>query len=456
MKQPTRNVLIRYCMGDFARAIFNGLITSYLIYVYIPKENSTMPELLLKASLTFAVLRGIGAIVDAFIDLFIASWSDHLKNKHGRRIPFLRAAVFPWVISSALLVLVPFNYPHWFNTLWLGFWMSVYFLSSSFYLVPYGALASEIVTDTKQRMSFYTLSTFFFVIGSAFIYITPLFQNIMMGAGLPELQAWQVTFAAFSILAGIFALVPAFGFNETAYVRAKPSYTPLIASFRRTFKYRNYTILALAYMLMWVAFQFFNTSLLYYITMLIKEPETFATIVMGIAMVIGVASYPLVNKGVERFSKKTMLVFACAMYVLIYGSIVNYQFMVGLLGGKVFSILIGVFIGFPISITNIVPSAAFADLAQVDEIKTGENRAAMFMTARSFIHQLSQSIVVVLIPTILSIGSTNQKATVAGVQVTIVIAAIAITLALVVYCFYEDRSTTLLIDDYNRLKQEED
>ncbi len=404
--------------------------------------------------MTFAILRGIGAVVDAFVDLLIASWSDHLNSKHGRRIPFLRASVFPWVASSAMLLLVPFNSPHWINTLWLGFWLTVYFLSSSFYLVPYGALASEIVSDTKARMSFYTLSTFFFVLGSAFIYLTPVFQNLLRATGLLELQAWQLTFVVFSLIAGCFAIVPAFTFNEVDFVHSKPSYTPLIESFKQTFKYRNYTILAIAYMLMWIAFQFFNTSLLYYITMLIGEPETFGTVVMGIAMVIGVLSYPLVNKGVARFSKKAMLVFACAVYVLIYGSIVNYPIMVSLLGGKVYSILIGLFIGFPISITNIVPSAAFADLAQVDEIKTGENRAAMFMTARSFIHQLSQSLVVILIPTILSIGSTNQKATVFGVELTIIIATAAIALAMIVYCFYEDKSTTAQIDAYNAQQKE--
>jgi len=453
MKSRNTKALITYCMGDFAKAIFNGLITTYLMYIYIPTSDSSIPVLLINAALTFSILRGIGAIMDAVIDLYIASKSDNLSHPLGRRIPFMRKAVIPWVLSCALIALVPIQSQHFVNTIWLAVMMFTYFISSSFYLVPYGALATEIVTDTKERVSFFTLSTFFFVLGSAVIYLTPVLKSYILGMGFSELEAWRIAFVSFSILAGICAFIPAFKFKEKDFVEHKPSYTPLIESFKKTFKYRNYTILSLGYLLMWVAFQFFNTSLLYYITMLIGQPDSFSVIVMGIAMIVGVFSYPLVNVLARKVGKKALLLFACAVYVLLYFAIYQHSFIVGLIGGQTFSILIGLVIGFPISITNIIPAAAFADLSQYDEIVTGENNAAMFMTARSFVQQLSQSIVLMVIPTVISLNSLDQKATMEGVEMTALIATIAIALALVIYTFYDDKETTKFIDEYNEGKK---
>lgn len=449
-KTIKRKGILRYCFGEFSRAIFNGLTVTYLMYIYIPSENSSIPVLLTNAALAFAVIRGIGAIVDAFIDLWIANYSDRLNSRLGRRIPLMRVAVFPWAISCALMAFVPMSEPHWINTVWLGIVMTLYFIFSSLYAVPYNALASEIVSDTEGRVKFFTLNTFFFVLGSAFIYVTPLIKGQLLSAGMSELQAWRLTFVCFSLMALVFAAIPAFFFDEKKHVNSKPSYVPLIESFKATFKYRNYTILSLGFLLMWVAFAFFNASLMYYITMLIGEAESFSTVVMGIAMIVGVLSYPLVNYGAQKFGKKKLLVGACIAYIIIYFAIYNYEAVVGVLGGSLFSVLIGICIGFPISITNIIPSAAFADLTQVDEIKTGVNRAGMFVAAKSFIQQLSQSLVVIVIPTVISLQSTTQKATVYGVRMTALIATCAIICACVVYLFYDDKQTTRIIDDYNK------
>ena len=75
----------------------------------------------------------------------------------------------------------------------------------------------------------------------------------------------------------------------------------------------------------------------------------------------------------------------------ITSSMVNFVLSLG-------ALLIGVLIGFPISITNIIPVAAFADLAQFDSIQTGQNRQAMFVASRNLLQQLSQAVVLVIVP----------------------------------------------------------
>jgi len=227
-----------------------------------------------------------------------------------------------------------------------------------------------------------------------------------------------------------------------------------LESFRAAFRYRNFTILSLAYLLMWVAFSFFNASLMYYVTMLLGQSESFSVVVMAIAIVVGIASYPLVNGLTRSFGKKPLILGACAAYIVIYTGIFFHQALLPIVGGQGFGILIGLLIGFPISITNILPLAAFADMAQYDTIKSGENRAGMFVAARNFTMQLSQSIVLLTVPGVIAFNSMNGKATTSGVQLTAIFAAVSIALALVLYCFYDDKSVTKTIDEYNLTKEE--
>jgi GPH family glycoside/pentoside/hexuronide:cation symporter len=449
LRSKKNRAFFRFCMGDFARAVFNGLITSYLMYIYVPIEGSSIPVLLVYAAITFAVLRGIGAVVDAFIDLWIASLSDRSKNPAGRRTPLMRWALVPWVVSGVLIAFVPVSSPSWINTVWLGLVMVIYFASSSFYLVSFNALSGELVKDPTQRVKVFTIETFFFVLGSAVVSLTPTLKNVFMGLGFSELEGWRFSFLLLAVVGGVFAFIPAFTFKEKEFVDFKPSYTPLLTSFKRTFKYKNYVILSLGYIFMWVAFQFFNTALLYYVTVLLGQSESFSTVLLIVAIIVGVASYPLVNVLAKKVGKKALLVFACSVYVLVYLAIYLHGVITPLIGGMAFALLIGLLIGFPISITNIIPSAAFADIAEVDEIKTGENNMAMFMTARSFVQQLGQSVVLIVVPGVISLGSSEGKATLAGVEDTALIATIAIAVALVFYLFYEEKSTLNYIRDHN-------
>ena len=120
-----------------------------------------------------------------------------------------------------------------------------------------------------------------------------------------------------------------------------------------------------------------------------------------------------------------------------------------MLGTKATGILIGVLIGFPISITNIIPVAAFADLAQYDTVKTGKNRQAMFVASRNLLQQLSQAVVLFIVPIAITGSVSGGTANYKGVRSTALIAAGFIAAALICYAFYRDKMITGAIDAYN-------
>lgn len=206
---------------------------------------------------------------------------------------------------------------------------------------------------------------------------------------------------------------------------------------------------------MWIAFTFFNTSQVYYITNLLALEDLWVTIVTVISIAVGVATYPLVNLLAGKIGKKPLLLGACTTYVLLYFAIYNYKLVVSLIGGPAFAIVIGLVIAFPIAITNIIPASMFADLAQYDTILTGENRAGMFFAARNFANKLCQSIVVIICSLLLGKGMDGTgSATARGVQLTALVATVFVLAAFIIYTFYDDRAIVAAIEGDNRKKEQ--
>ena len=128
-KQLTGRSMFLFCLGDFSRAIFNGLTATYLMYIFIPQSTSSLPLLLPYVALTFAAIRGVGVIFDALIDPFIASKSDNCKHRLGARVPFLRYASLPMALFAVLMVFMPVNSQSWINAVWLLAMLLLYVLS---------------------------------------------------------------------------------------------------------------------------------------------------------------------------------------------------------------------------------------------------------------------------------------------------------------------------------------
>jgi GPH family glycoside/pentoside/hexuronide:cation symporter len=352
-------------------------------------------------------------------------------------------------LFGMFMIFVPIESASWINAVWLILTLLGFNLFSSLYNVPYNALSAELVTDDKRRVFFYTISTLLFVIGSALAFTTPFLKGFLVSSGLSELWAWRVSFIIFGVIGGVAAAIPAFKIKENDYIERKPCFVPLFESFKATFKYNNFTILVIAYLIMWIGFAFFNYSLMYYITILLGLKDTFSTIVMVISITVGIASYPLVNILAKKFGKKPLLLCAAVAYIIIYGTISLYNVIVPVIGGEVFAILIGVLIGMPISITNIIPSAAFADMAQYDTIVTGINRAGMFGAARNFMNNLSQSIVAFILPLTISLGSPEGHATEKGTQISAIVPTVMIAFSLIFYVLYNDKEVVGTIKKYN-------
>ena len=451
MKQLTNGKIIALCMGDFSRGMINGIITTYLLTFFIPTNaNTTLPQFFLNAALIMAVIRGIGTVIDAITDPWVAGLTDSCKSPLGRRIPFLRWSAVPYGLCCLMIFFPPVNGTSYVNAVWVGVLLILYYLFSTLYNIPFSALQAEIVAEPKRRVFLYTMNSLLYVISNALVFCTSMVKGMLMNAGIPEIWALRIPFIVCCVGGTVAALIPAFVIREQDYITPKTYSQPLGQALKAIFSYKNFSIITIGYLVMWVAFTFFNTAQVYYFTNLLALPDMWVTIVTVISIAVGVCTYPLVNLLARKVGKKPLLLGACITYVLLYFAIYNYRFVVDLIGAEPFALVIGFGIAMPIAITNIIPASMFADLAQYDTIMTGENRAGMFLAARNFANKLCQSIVVIACATLLGKGADGTgAATSEGVQATALVACIFVACALGIYFFYNDKEITDAIKAHN-------
>ena len=455
MKSLTTGKIVGLCMGDFARGMINGIVTTYLLTFFLPtSEKTTLPQFFLSAALVMAIIRGIGTVVDAVTDPWVANLTDNFKHKLGRRIPFMRLSAIPYGLCCLMIFFPPVRGTSYVNAVWVGVLLILYYLFSTLYNIPYSALQAEIVAEPKKRVFLYTINSLLYVISNALVFCTSMVKGILMDAGISEIWALRIPFIVCSIGGIIAALIPAYVIREQDYITPKTYSQPLLPALKAIFGYKNFTVITIGYLVMWVAFTFFNTAQVYYITNLLGLPDAWVTIVTVISIGVGVCTYPLVNVLARKVGKKPMLLGACITYVLLYGAIYSYKLVVGAIGGPAFAILIGLVIAMPIAITNIIPASMFADLAQYDTIKTGENRQGMFLAARNFANKLCQSIVAIVCSLLLGKGADGTgTATSAGIQSTALVACVFVACALCIYFFYDDKEIVSAIRKANGEKE---
>ena len=451
MKKLTTGKIFALCMGNFARGMINGIVTSYLLTFFIPTNaNTTLPQFFLTAALVMAIIRGIGTVVDAITDPWVANLTDNCVHKLGRRIPFMRWSAIPYGACCLMIFFPPLNGTSYLNAVWVGVLLILYYLFSTLYNIPYSALQAEIVTEPGRRVFLYTIDSLLYVISNALVFCTSMVKGMLMGAGIPEIWALRIPFIVCCTGGILAALVPAYAIKEADYIVQKPYSQPLGEALKAIFSYKNFTIITIGYLVMWVAFTFFNTAQVYYITNLLALPDLWVTIVTVISIGVGVCTYPLVNILAGKVGKKPILLGACITYVCLYGAIYNYELVISLIGGQAFALVIGFVIAMPIAVTNIIPASMFADLAQYDAIKTGKNRAGMFLAARNFANKLCQSIVVIACALLLGKGADGTgAATSEGVQATALVACIFVAGALGIYFFYNDKEIAQTIREHN-------
>lgn len=448
--------MYRYCLADIAKGLFTGMISNYLLYFFQPTTKSGLPQLLPDNKLLgyitiMALITAIGKVVDAVTDPIVASLSDKCTHKAGRRMPFLRYSAIPYALSVLLIFYAPFKAGSAANAIWVGFFLITYYTAYTFFFIPRNALVPEIIPDTKVRVGYYGISTAFFMGSSSFMYAATLFVDILKKAGLTPLWAWRSVLTVFATIGIICLLLSAYAFNEKDYVEenTKPKES-ILKSFALVFRNKEFVIFTAGDLFSGVSMAFFQTAMLYYITMLLNVPESQSFLVMLTAIVVAICLFPLIIRISRKFNKKMPLVLASIIFTIVFGIIYFGDKLAALAPGNELyvGLAVGVIVAFPFAAINILPQSIISDIIQRDSIENGVNREGIFSAVKTFIEKVASAIAMMGVSSILAIGAASgESVSLLGVKLTGVFAGGFSLLSLIFFMFYNDKKVVASIEE---------
>lgn len=457
MKALTKRKMYRYCLADIAKGLFNGMIGNYLLYFFQPTVKSGLPVLLpenkfLGFITIMALVTAVGKVVDAVTDPLVATLSDKCTHKDGRRMPFMKAAALPYALSVLLIFYAPFTPGSVLNAIWVGVFLVVYYTSYTFYFIPRNALVPEIIPDAKVRVGYYGISTAFFMGSSSFMYAATLFVNLLKNAGLSPLWAWRVVFLIFAAIGLLCVWLSATAFREKDYVEAntRPKES-LLRSFTQVLHNRNFVMYGLGDLFSGVSMAFFQTAMLYYITMLLNVPESQSFLVMLCAIAVALCLFPFIVSFSRKYSKKSLLVAASVVFTIVFAFIYVGDKIAALAPGHELWIGLGMglVVAFPFAAINILPQSMLSDIIQQDSIQNGVNREGIFSATKTFIEKIASAVAMMVVSSVLAVGAAaGESVGLEGVKLTGICAGAFSLLSLIFFLLYNEKKVTKDIEEY--------
>ena len=440
-----------FAIGQFGWALLSGIISNWLVYFYQPdaetiRQGQTVfvPQGLAILGIV-TVVGGITAFArffDAFVDPAVASLSDRCRSPRGRRMPFLRLAALPLAIITVLVFWSPINGTSWLNAAFLFVAVIAYYVALTFYCTPYNALIAELGHNSKQQLAISTAISFTWVAGTALAYVAP----VIWGAFVPSMgrvPAIRLTFTLMAIVAFICMLVPPLAIDEKRYVRSQPTSESTVESLKQTFGDVQFRRFVGSDVIYWVAITTFQTGLPFFVTSLLKLPESVTTVYFVLMTAVSVLFYVPVNMLANRVGKKRLLLIAFVIFTVAFA-------FAGLLGSGVISAIPPMVQGVLLSVVGAVPMAAFgilpqaivANIADASAKTTGQDRQGMFYAARTFAMKMGQSVAMLLFTGVSTIGAAAGT----GYRVAAICAAVLCAIGGFIFAFYDEHKVLAVLE----------
>ena len=448
MKKLTTGKIWQFAAGQFGWAMLSGIISNWLVYFYQPDKTAIsqgqtvfIPQGLVVFGI-FTIIGGItafGRIFDAFTDPMIASLSDRCTSKNGRRIPFLKWASLPLALSTVLVFWSPVNKIAGSMECFCLIMILAYYLSITAYCTPYNALIPELGHTQQERLNISTVIS---------LLLLPELQWRIWHYDMGDVYScfWQscairMTFTLMAAVAFICMLVPVFCIREKDYVDTVPAKESAFGSLAATFKNGEFRKFVASDIFYWIALTMFQTGLPFFVTSLLKLPETMTTLYFVGMTALSLVFYIPVNKLTPKLGKKKMILFAFAVFSFAY-------FYTGFMGKMSFipasvqGLILTVVAALPMAIFGILPQAVVADISQSDSITSGSNREGMFYAARTFAFKLGQSISMLIFTAVSTIGAAEGT----GYRVAAFGAAVFCCIGGIILVFYNEKKINGIIN----------
>jgi len=295
-----RRLILSLSAGYVGMSVLVNLISTLLVFFYLPPDNAGLPTLVTDATIlgilnVIALIAAAGRLTDAITDPLIASASDKSKHRKGRRIPFMRVAMVPASILTALMFIPPVGSESGWNIVWLLGIQVLLYLSLTAYVTPAFALVADLGRTPAERLKLSTWTSMGWALGLVIAALT-LFLAGLLDGPFTVVRGWQVAVGIVCAIALLFMSVPVFNIDENAYARAEPATMPLITSIKTVLGNPFFRFYAAADFAYFGGLAIIQTGVLFYVTVLLELEEWVSTVLLLLMVVVSAGLFPLVAR----------------------------------------------------------------------------------------------------------------------------------------------------------------
>lgn len=260
-------------------------------------------------------------------------------------------------------------------------------------------------------------------------------------------------FTVFAAIGVTCLLLSAYAFEEKDYVEGnvKPKES-LLRSFKQVFQNKNFLCFSIGDLFSGVSMAFFQTAMLYYITMLLNVPESQSFLVMLSAIAVALCLFPLIIRLSRKYNKKIPLVAASIVFTVVFAFIFFGDKIAALAPGHelLIGLGMGIVVAFPFAAINILPQSIISDIIQQDSLQSGINREGIFSATKTFIEKIASALAMVIVSSILAIGAVQGESVgLLGVKLTGIFAGGFSLLSLIFFVLYKDKEVTAYIEAHS-------
>jgi len=325
----------------------------------------------------------VGRSADALTDVLMGRISDRTRWKAGRRRPYLLIGAVPFALSFAAIWAAPQIES---AGLEFAYYVGLYVLisiSMTVVAVPYQALMPELTDSYDERTSLATFRSVSSLLGTLLTLVC--FKPLVDWLG-GDAQAWAIG----GFVLALWILWPWFPIWWVTYERPKePTDTsmPLGEYFAVFLQNRSFRWLLGLFALGRIAIDLPLALFLHYFTYVMGRPGDFVPVLFTF-LVSTVLAMPVWLRFSKGKDKATVYRYACAGWVLAFLTFVVLQpgwpFWVVI----VFACLAGA--GY--SAADMIPWSMVADVADEDEINSGERREGLYVGVFTFLRKLAGAV----------------------------------------------------------------
>ncbi len=368
---------IAYAAGGMGMNLPNLIVSQWLLKRYVPGGDEALVPVAL-----FSTIFLLGRITDGVSDPLVAYYSDRLRSKWGRRIPFVAITMVPLAVVFVLLWSPPIDGLSLGNAVFAFCLVQVYFVLYTAITTPYLALLPELTSDPKQRVNIATWQAVFVMLGTAVFAVVGV-----------VIEQWG--WLALGLVGGSLTLL---SFAPTVlFIRERPrpaeSADPaekinLLTWVRMTLRNRPFLFLVTATSCYWFGLNLLIMLVPYFVQDYLGLEEGAVTLVMGPFLAMNTVCFVAFNVLAKRLGKYPLFLVTLAGTALA-APLLSAVGLLDLGGGLAQTAVVMAVIGIPVAGFMMLPYALLADVVDHDEQLTGRRREAIYFGVQAVFQKVT-------------------------------------------------------------------